>query len=75
MINYIYFKKDKDFLEDSKIVIEYYILSYNKLVDFIRIGEDIRYNNGIITDFTKRARTNQSIKRIRRGKNDNIYIF
>ena len=56
-------------------VIEYYILNYDKKVDFIIIGEDIRYNNGIITDFIKRARTNKSIKRIRRGKNDNIYIF
>lgn len=26
------------------------------------IGEDLRYDNGIITDFTKRARTDQSIK-------------
>lgn len=26
------------------------------------IGEDMRYDNGIITDFTKRARTDQSIK-------------
>lgn len=26
------------------------------------IGEDIRYSNGIITDFTKRARTDQSLK-------------
>lgn len=26
------------------------------------IGDDLRYDNGIITDFTKRARTDQSIK-------------
>ncbi len=26
------------------------------------IGEDLRYDDGIITDFTKRARTDQSIK-------------
>ena len=26
------------------------------------IGEDLRYDNGIVTDFTKRARTDQSIK-------------
>ena len=26
------------------------------------IGDDLRYENGIITDFTKRARTDQSIK-------------
>ena len=26
------------------------------------IGEDLRYSDGIITDFTKRARTDQSLK-------------
>ena len=26
------------------------------------IGEDLRYDDGIITDFTKRARTDQSLK-------------
>ena len=36
------------------------------------IGEDIRYENGkVITDFTKRARTDQSLKGIKKLSNEN----
>lgn len=36
------------------------------------IGEDLRYENGkIITDFTKRARTDQSLRGIKKMYNEN----